>query len=111
MPTTFKLLKSTDGTELYADATGNPQHPSIVFVHGIALCGAVFDQFFSNKQLLEKFYLVRSMSVYFEIAVSCCYRCGTTCVAMDEAGSLPPQKDTRQHYSQTILPRSFVHLA
>jgi len=59
MSTTCKMLKSADGTSIYADATGNPQNPSIVFIHGMALTCAVFDQLFAHKELLEKFYLVR----------------------------------------------------
>lgn len=56
--TTSKLVKSADGTTIYADAVGNPQNPSLVFVHGFALSGAVFDRLFSNTKLNSKYYLV-----------------------------------------------------
>ncbi|KAJ7072861.1 Alpha/Beta hydrolase protein [Mycena amicta] len=50
---------SADGTRIYADATGNPQNPSVVFAHGFALSGIVFDKLFSDARMLEKLYLVR----------------------------------------------------
>ncbi|KAL0961111.1 hypothetical protein HGRIS_006088 [Hohenbuehelia grisea] len=56
---TVKLLKSADGTTIYADAIGNPAKQSLVFLHGFALSGVVFDNLFTNKKLLDNFYLVR----------------------------------------------------
>lgn len=53
-----KILTSSDGTKIYADASGNPDKPSIVFVHGQGLSGAVFDNIFFNKQYTEELYLV-----------------------------------------------------
>lgn len=51
------IVKSSDGTEIFATAEGNPLKPSIVFVHGFALSGVVFDDLFENR-LLADFYLV-----------------------------------------------------
>ncbi|KAF9489234.1 alpha/beta-hydrolase [Pleurotus eryngii] len=56
---TAKIIASRDGTSIYADATGNPAKQSIVFVHGLALSGIVFDNFFANDRLRENYYLVR----------------------------------------------------
>ncbi|KAG9224569.1 hypothetical protein CCMSSC00406_0002280 [Pleurotus cornucopiae] len=56
--TTSKIVTSADGTKIYADATGDPKKQSIVFVHGFALSGVVFDRFFANKRLAN-YYLVR----------------------------------------------------
>lgn len=56
--TITKLVKSADGTTIYADATGDSKNPSLVFVHGFALSGVVFDRLFTNKKLLSSFYLV-----------------------------------------------------
>lgn len=58
-PSQVKVLHSTDGTVIYADAIGDPQNPSIVFVHGFALSGIVFDGLFSDPQLVKNIYLVR----------------------------------------------------
>jgi pimeloyl-ACP methyl ester carboxylesterase len=69
MSTVARTLKSTDGNDIYADATGDPQNPSIVFVHGMTFSGAVFDCLFANKRLLEKFYLVCIISHYSEQGV------------------------------------------
>ncbi|KAJ7496636.1 hypothetical protein FB451DRAFT_1119524 [Mycena latifolia] len=54
-----KLCLSSDGTPIYAEATGNPTNPSVVFAHGVALSGIVFDRLFADARMLEKLYLVR----------------------------------------------------
>ncbi|EIW85568.1 alpha beta-hydrolase [Coniophora puteana RWD-64-598 SS2] len=54
-----KELKSTDGTLIYAEATGDPSKPSVVFVHGFLLSGESFDNLFEDQKLLDKLYLVR----------------------------------------------------
>ncbi|KAF7350931.1 AB hydrolase-1 domain-containing protein [Mycena sanguinolenta] len=54
-----KLCLSSDGTVIYAEASGNPSNPSVVFAHGFALSGIVFDKLFSDSRILEKLYLVR----------------------------------------------------
>ncbi|PPQ82824.1 hypothetical protein CVT25_009199 [Psilocybe cyanescens] len=55
---TEKILKSSDGTDIFARAVGLHHKPSLVFVHGLALSGAVFDDLFKNQDLLDRFYLV-----------------------------------------------------
>ncbi len=52
------IVSSSDGTEIFATAAGNPLKPSMVFVHGFALSGIVFDGLFENRLLLGDFYLV-----------------------------------------------------
>ncbi|KAF7362468.1 AB hydrolase-1 domain-containing protein [Mycena venus] len=54
-----KLCPSSDGTIIYAEAAGNPVNPSVVFAHGFALSGIVFDKLFADTRMLEKLYLVR----------------------------------------------------
>ncbi|KAH8113578.1 alpha/beta-hydrolase [Phellopilus nigrolimitatus] len=58
-PTQARLIRSSDGSKIYADAAGNPDKPSIVFIHGMAFSGAVFDVIFSNEKYRQEFYLVR----------------------------------------------------
>lgn len=53
-----KILTSSDGTQIYADAVGNPSKPHIVFVHGISLSAAVFDKIFLNPEYQDRYYLV-----------------------------------------------------
>ncbi|KAF8161724.1 Alpha/Beta hydrolase protein [Mycena galopus ATCC 62051] len=57
--TVSKLCLSSDGTLIYAEASGNPANPSAVFAHGFAFNGIVFDKLFSDPRMLEKLYLVR----------------------------------------------------
>ncbi|KAJ7821547.1 Alpha/Beta hydrolase protein [Mycena olivaceomarginata] len=47
------------GPPIYAEASGNPANPSVVFAHGFALSGIVFNKLFSDPRMLEKLYLVR----------------------------------------------------
>ena len=54
-----KIITSSDGTEIYGEAVGNPKKPHIVFVHGFTLSGAVFDRIFNDTQYQQKYYLVR----------------------------------------------------
>ncbi|KAJ7173717.1 Alpha/Beta hydrolase protein [Mycena filopes] len=54
-----KLCPSSDGTLIYAEAAGNPANPSVVFAHGFALSGIVFDGVFSDARMLDKLFLVR----------------------------------------------------
>ncbi|KAJ6593205.1 alpha/beta-hydrolase [Mycena capillaripes] len=57
--TASKLCPSSDGTLIYAEASGNPANPSVIFAHGFALSGIVFDKLFSDPRMLDKLYLVR----------------------------------------------------
>ncbi|KAJ7033427.1 hypothetical protein C8F04DRAFT_957693 [Mycena alexandri] len=57
--TVSKPCSSSDGTLIYAEASGNLTNPSVVFAHGFALRGIVFDKLFSDPRMLDKFYLVR----------------------------------------------------
>ncbi|KAJ7143509.1 alpha/beta-hydrolase [Mycena crocata] len=57
--TVSKICPSTDGTLIYAEASGNPANPGVVFAHGFALSGVVFDELFSDTRMLDKLYLVR----------------------------------------------------
>ncbi|KAF7295945.1 AB hydrolase-1 domain-containing protein [Mycena kentingensis (nom. inval.)] len=59
MATTVKECVSADGTIVYSEGSGNPENPGVVFVHGFALSGIVFDHLFCDNRLLDKLYLVR----------------------------------------------------
>ncbi|KAJ3554410.1 hypothetical protein NM688_g3129 [Phlebia brevispora] len=54
-----KVLRSSDGTAIFAEATGRRENPAVVLIHGLALSGAVFDNLFADKRLTDKLYLVR----------------------------------------------------
>ena len=58
-PKTAKYLTSSDGATIYADAVGNPDGRSIVFVHGKGCSAAVFDCIFEAEQYKNDFFLVR----------------------------------------------------
>ncbi|KAJ7503181.1 alpha/beta-hydrolase [Mycena galericulata] len=59
MATVSKICPSTDGTLIYAEASGDPTNPSVVFAHGFLQSGIVFDKLFSDTRMLDKLYLVR----------------------------------------------------
>ncbi|EED77890.1 predicted protein [Postia placenta Mad-698-R] len=56
---TMKVLTSSDGTTIYAEAIGDPRNPAVVLAHGMCLSAAAFDGLFRDKRLLDKLYLVR----------------------------------------------------
>lgn len=60
-----KLVTSSDGAKIYADAVGNPKNPSVVFIHGVSLSCVVFDNIFFDTDFPDSFYLVRRHSVLY----------------------------------------------
>ena len=54
-----RFVTSSDGSKIYADAAGDAGKPAIVFLHGLSLSGAVFNNIFSNEEYKKKFFLVR----------------------------------------------------
>jgi hypothetical protein len=75
-----KTVLSKDGTEIHAEAIGNPSNPHVVFVHGIDVCShpaaglcslartgmactsAAFDPVFSLPEVQAQIYAVSSPS-------------------------------------------------
>ncbi|KAJ7097217.1 alpha/beta-hydrolase [Mycena belliarum] len=58
-PSTVKVLESSDGTHIYAEATGAPHNPHVVLLAGLTLSGCVFDEFCAEQSLLDNLYIVR----------------------------------------------------
>ncbi|KAJ7746296.1 alpha/beta-hydrolase [Mycena metata] len=56
---TSKILRSTDGTTIFAEATGDPGNLHLVLLSGLALSGCVFDGMCADQRLLESLYIVR----------------------------------------------------
>ncbi|KAJ6509622.1 alpha/beta-hydrolase [Mycena vulgaris] len=54
-----KVLQSTDGTSIYAEATGSPQNPHVVLLAGLCMSGCVFDDMCADHRLLDTLYIVR----------------------------------------------------
>ncbi|KZT04972.1 alpha/beta-hydrolase [Laetiporus sulphureus 93-53] len=54
-----KIVRSSDGNPIYAEAIGDPSKPSMVLVHGFNLSAAALDRLFFDKRLLEDVYMVR----------------------------------------------------
>lgn len=52
-------VRSEDGTEIYAQAVGNPSLPSVVFIRGFGFSSIVFEKLFQDPTLLDNAYLVR----------------------------------------------------
>lgn len=52
-------MVSADGTEIYADAIGDPSKPAVVFIHGFSLGAIVFDAIFTHQLWTSEVYLVR----------------------------------------------------
>lgn len=72
-----RVLTSSDGTEIYADAIGDPTKPAIVFVHGFTLSAAVFDNVFINDMYTKEFYLVGPFNLVSALVELTSYRFAT----------------------------------
>lgn len=59
-PENARFVTSSDGSKIYADATGDPGKPSIVFLHGLSLSGVIFNHIFANEDYKKNFFLVRN---------------------------------------------------
>ena len=72
MAPTFKskFVHSSDGTRIYADAVGEPTKPCIVFIHGLSLSAAVFDDIFNDQTYTNEFYLVYPQTDSFKFTSS-----------------------------------------
>lgn len=55
---TVRILTSSDGTHIYADAVGDHSKQCLLFIHGVTLSGVVFDNVFSNETYTAEFYMV-----------------------------------------------------
>ncbi|KAI0320006.1 Alpha/Beta hydrolase protein [Amylostereum chailletii] len=59
-PTTVqRLVKSSDGVEIFAEASGDKVNPHVVLTHGLAFSGAVFDEFCKREDIMSRLYIVR----------------------------------------------------
>ncbi|KAJ7443858.1 alpha/beta-hydrolase [Mycena latifolia] len=56
---TVKILQSTDGTSIFAEATGDPRNLHLVLLSGLSLSGCIFDDMCADQRLLETLYIVR----------------------------------------------------
>jgi hypothetical protein len=54
-----RMLISADGTEIYANAIGDPSNQAIVFIHGFVWSLMAFDDIFTNPHWTNQFHLVR----------------------------------------------------
>ncbi|KAJ6508937.1 alpha/beta-hydrolase [Mycena sanguinolenta] len=54
-----KHLQSTDGTSIFAEATGDPGNLPLVLLSGLSLSGCVFDDMCADQRLLDSLYIVR----------------------------------------------------
>jgi hypothetical protein len=58
-PSDVKILHSTDGTTIFAEATGHPSNLHLVLLSGLTLSGCVYDDMCADQRLLDSLYIVR----------------------------------------------------
>lgn len=63
VPENAQIITSSDGVKIYADATGDPTKPGLIFIHGLALSGVVYNDIFASDKYKSSFYLV-GVSLY-----------------------------------------------
>lgn len=56
---TAQTLRSRDGTNIHAEAVGDPRNPHVVVIHEVTLSSAVFDDLLRDRRLTDHLYLVR----------------------------------------------------
>ncbi|KAJ7711987.1 Alpha/Beta hydrolase protein [Mycena metata] len=56
---TGRVLKSADGTDVYAEAVGDSSKPAVVFIHGFSMSSMAFNAIFSDPKWIANVYLVR----------------------------------------------------
>ncbi|KAJ7202021.1 Alpha/Beta hydrolase protein [Mycena pura] len=54
-----RIIKSADGTDIYAEAVGNPSKPAVVFIHGFSMSAMAFNAIFDDPLWIADLYLVR----------------------------------------------------
>ncbi|KAJ7773619.1 Alpha/Beta hydrolase protein [Mycena maculata] len=54
-----RVVKSADGTDIYAEAVGHSSNPAVVFIHGFSMSSIAFDAIFSDPKWIANVYLVR----------------------------------------------------
>ncbi|KAF7361474.1 putative oxidoreductase ephD [Mycena sanguinolenta] len=59
MSTVGQLLKSADGTDIYAEAVGDSFKPAVVFIHGFSMSSIAFNAIFADPKWIASLYLVR----------------------------------------------------
>jgi len=59
MSTQEQYVASADGTQIWAEAAGDPHKPAVVFIHGLACSALGFDRQFDDPELLQSLYMVR----------------------------------------------------
>ncbi|TFK35638.1 hypothetical protein BDQ12DRAFT_737516 [Crucibulum laeve] len=57
--TISSFVTSADGTQIFAEATGNPRGSHLVLVHGLALAAATLDRLFFDASMTKNFFMVR----------------------------------------------------
>ena len=70
-----KMVVSADGTEIYANAVGDPSHPALVFLHGFSTSTLVFDAIFDSPKWSSQLYLVRASHSFFSLCFSLSSHC------------------------------------
>lgn len=55
-------VTSRDGTLIWAEATGDPTKPAVVFIPGFSCTSLAFDKQWYDPQMLSSLYMVRQFS-------------------------------------------------
>ena len=101
-PSIMKFVRSSDGTPIYAEATGSPRNLHVVLVHGFSLSGVVFNEFCAVQRLLDELYIVRGDPPALFPAFISIGRSATIFVGTAAVGSPRRQRATCQNCMPTI---------
>lgn len=62
-------VTSADGTKIWAEATGNPKKPAVVFIPGFSCSSLAFDKQWSDPLMTSNLYMV---CLFFSLDVFPC---------------------------------------
>ena len=79
-------VTSADGTKIWAEATGNPKKPAVVFIPGFSCSSLAFDKQWSDPLMTSNLYMVRGFFFVFFFGWFLCEF--SRCLTRTSTGSL-----------------------
>lgn len=58
-------VTSADGTQIWAESTGNPAKPAVVFIPGFSCTSLAFDKQWTNPFMQANLFMVRKLNSPF----------------------------------------------
>lgn len=91
-------VNSADGTQIWAEATGNPKNPAVVFIPGFSCTSLAFDKQWYDPYMLANLYMVRQLLNHY------CRSCSISYLTFNRFGMMFAVRRTVDNRSpQTLI--------